>query len=399
MNVRKPVDYGTMYRELAAILARNLPQMDEIYAIGKAISQRPEKGAAVAAAEFLQANFPDRTGFSPRNVRRMRDFYRTYENDKPLLRLAMKIGWTLNVIIMEAELARDERKWYLEQALCRGWSKTQLLKAIHSGADSMKYLEQFDSSEKQVNQVAVENPVFIVEVMRDIHTNDDFFEKILGKQQRIKLRRSLLLCIHSECGLDIDLPVSIIDNKVDLLLRIGALCSVGYNTDIDRVAAPQKLVVDQVFHDMTGIILPVIQPCVAKTDVRIVVLVRIVKIGLALDIIALCYGNQKRVDNVLYIVGNKCGIDLLVFHAGDGVCNVRWIRQGADLRGKEIENVIQNILALDTVPFNNILYIQFRVERGQIILFILIILHGKQARHTAVQHISVQRFLLIPANK
>ena len=68
MNVRKPVDYGTMYRELAAILARNLPQMDEIYAIGKVISQRPEKGAAVAAAEFLQANFPDRTGFSPCNV-------------------------------------------------------------------------------------------------------------------------------------------------------------------------------------------------------------------------------------------------------------------------------------------------------------------------------------------
>lgn len=399
MNVRKPVDYGTMYRELAAILARNLPQMDEIYAIGKAISQRPEKGAAVAAAEFLQANFPDRTGFSPRNVRRMRDFYRTYENDKPLLRLAMKIGWTLNVIIMEAELARDERKWYLEQALCRGWSKTQLLKAIHSGADSMKYLEQFDSSEKQVNQVAVENPVFIVEVMRDIHTNDDFFEKILGKQQRIKLRRSLLLCIHSECGLNIDFPVSIIDHKVDLLLRIGALCSVGYNTDIDRVAAPQKLVVDQVFHDMTGIILPIIQPRIAKTDVRIVVLVRIVKIGLALDIIALCYGNQKRIDNVLHIVGNKRGIDLLVFHTGNGVCDVRWVRQGTDLRGKEIENIIQNIFTLDAISLNNIFYIQLRVERGQIILFILIILHGKQARHTAVQHISVQRFLLIPANK
>ena len=86
MNVRKPVDYGTMYRELAAILTQNPPQMDEVYAIGKAISQRPEKGAAVAAAEFLQANFPDRTGFSPRNVRRMRDFYKTYKNDQKLLR-------------------------------------------------------------------------------------------------------------------------------------------------------------------------------------------------------------------------------------------------------------------------------------------------------------------------
>ena len=59
MNVRKPANYGTMYRELTAILAQNLPQMDEIHAIGKVVSCRPEKGAAVAAAEFLQANFPD----------------------------------------------------------------------------------------------------------------------------------------------------------------------------------------------------------------------------------------------------------------------------------------------------------------------------------------------------
>ena len=390
MNVKKAADYSVMYRKLTEILARNLSQMDEIYAIGKAVSHRPEKGAAVAAAEFLQTNLPDRTGFSPRNVRRMRDFYKVYENDKLLLRLAMKIGWTLNVVIVEAVLARDERKWYLEQALCRGWSKTQLLNAIRSGIDSTEHLEQFDSPEKQVDQVAVENPAFIVEVMRNVHPNNDLFEKILGEKQRIKLRRSLLLRVHPECRLNIDFPVSIIDHKVDLLLRIGTLCSIGYNADIDRVAAPQKLVVDQVFHDMTGIILSVIQPCIAKTDVRIVVLVRIVKIGLALDIIALCYGNQKRVNNILHIVRNKRGIDLLVFHAGDSVCDVRWIRQGADLRGKEIENVIQNILTLDAISLNNIFYIQLRVERGQIILFILIILHGKQARHTAVQHISVQ---------
>ena len=86
MNVRKSVDYSTMYWELTTILAQNLPQMDEIYAIGKAISRRAEKGAAVAAAEFLRANFPDRTGFSPRNVRQIRDFDKTYENDQKLLR-------------------------------------------------------------------------------------------------------------------------------------------------------------------------------------------------------------------------------------------------------------------------------------------------------------------------
>ena len=107
MNVRKPADYGTIYRKLTAIL----PQMDEVYAIGKVISQRPEKGTAVAAAEFLQTNFPDRAVFSPRNVRRMRDFYRTYENDQTLLQLALKIGWTLNAVIMEADLTTTHEKF------------------------------------------------------------------------------------------------------------------------------------------------------------------------------------------------------------------------------------------------------------------------------------------------
>ena len=141
MNVRKPVDYATMYRELVATLAQNFPQMNEVYAIGKAISQRPEKGAAVAAAEFMQANFPDHTGFSPRNVRRMRDFYRTYENDQTLLRLAMKIGWTMNVVIMEADLTRDARKWYLEQARAQQWSKVLLLEKLASEAHLEKTLD------------------------------------------------------------------------------------------------------------------------------------------------------------------------------------------------------------------------------------------------------------------
>ena len=141
MNVRKPVDYGTMYRELTAILAQNLTQMDEIHAIGKVISQRPEKGAAVAAAEFLQANFHDRTGFSPRNVRRMRDFYKTYKNDQTLLRLAMKIGWTLNVVIMEAGLTIEARHWYLRKTNAGGLSKAELLRMIESAAHLEKALD------------------------------------------------------------------------------------------------------------------------------------------------------------------------------------------------------------------------------------------------------------------
>ena len=53
---------------------------------------------------------------------------------------------------------------------------------------------------------------------------------------------------------------------------------------------------------MTGIILAVIHPCIPKPDICIVVLVRILKVGLSLDIIPLCHRNEERVDNILHII-------------------------------------------------------------------------------------------------
>ena len=53
----------------------------------------------------------------------------------------MKIGWTLNVIIMEAELTRDVRKWYLEQAREQRWSKAVLLEKLASAAHLEKPLD------------------------------------------------------------------------------------------------------------------------------------------------------------------------------------------------------------------------------------------------------------------
>ena len=66
------------------------------------VSGRVEKGAAVAASEYLQAAYPAAEGFSPRNVRRMRDFYRMYGDTPELLAEAMRLNWTQNVVIMEA---------------------------------------------------------------------------------------------------------------------------------------------------------------------------------------------------------------------------------------------------------------------------------------------------------
>lgn len=81
MNIRKNIDYTEMYTALDfAMEAAGKQQMELYCEIGKAVSQRTEKGAAVAAAEYLAKKYPDVQGFSPRNLRRMRDFYRTYKS-------------------------------------------------------------------------------------------------------------------------------------------------------------------------------------------------------------------------------------------------------------------------------------------------------------------------------
>lgn len=134
MNIRKNIDYSEMYEALDMLMTQRHPQMKLYCEIGKAVCQRTEKGAAVMASEYLNKKYPDMKGFSPRNLRRMRDFYRIYENHPALLSLAMQIGWIQNVVIMEAELTMELRGWYLKAAKQFDWSKMELIENIKNEA-------------------------------------------------------------------------------------------------------------------------------------------------------------------------------------------------------------------------------------------------------------------------
>lgn len=137
MNIRKAVDYSTMFATLESVMKAYLPQMELYCEIGKAVCAHSEKGAAVAAAEFIKEQYPDMTGFSPRNVRRMRDFWQLYSGMPELLGEALRLNWTQNVVIMEAKLTAEERRWYIRQAAAKNLSKSVLLRIIE---DSV-YLE------------------------------------------------------------------------------------------------------------------------------------------------------------------------------------------------------------------------------------------------------------------
>ena len=134
MNIRKPTDYSTLFVELDTLMAAQLPQMELYREIGRVVSRRSEKGAAVAASEYLQAAYPAAEGFSPRNLRRMRAFYAAYEESPEIMRLAMYLGWTRNVVILERCGSNEERTWYIRAVLHFGWKKAKLLAAIESQA-------------------------------------------------------------------------------------------------------------------------------------------------------------------------------------------------------------------------------------------------------------------------
>ena len=156
MNICKPTDYSTLFSELDELMAAQIPQMELYCEIGRLVSGRAEKSAAVAASEYLQAAYPAAKGLSPRNLRRMRAFYAAYEGSPEITRQAMNLGWTQNVAILERCNSNEERAWYIQAALRFGWKKAKLLEAIESQAWLHSSLDEQALScyteEKEVSQ-------------------------------------------------------------------------------------------------------------------------------------------------------------------------------------------------------------------------------------------------------
>lgn len=143
MNIRKNIDYSEMFESLDKLIAQELPQMVMYCEIRKAVSRSTEKGAAVAA-EYLSQQNPDVQGFSPRNLCRMRFFYHIYEDHPSVLVAAMQVGWTPNVVIMEADLSMGLREWYLKATSQFGWSKLEFIEKIATDAHEMIILAIYE---------------------------------------------------------------------------------------------------------------------------------------------------------------------------------------------------------------------------------------------------------------
>jgi predicted nuclease of restriction endonuclease-like (RecB) superfamily len=125
------------------------------YSVGKDLqefcaSRRWGESTIERLARDLQSAFPGVDGFSSRNLRRMRSFYRAYPLDKTAQAIwpravaklelvkwppaVAKLTWAQNIILLEKCKEPVVRQWYANAALEYGWSRSILALQIESGA-------------------------------------------------------------------------------------------------------------------------------------------------------------------------------------------------------------------------------------------------------------------------
>lgn len=121
---------------LSAAVAVNQELTTLYWSIGRDIGERERAqgwGAKVIArlAADLAAAFPEMSGFSPRNLRYMRDFAAAYPDAAFVQQVAAKLPWGHHIVLLGSR-ADEERRFYIGQAIEQGWSRAILVHQIEA---------------------------------------------------------------------------------------------------------------------------------------------------------------------------------------------------------------------------------------------------------------------------
>lgn len=106
----------------------NMELIKLYFRIGKIVSENAKYGNKFIEnfSNSLRLEFPETTGFSTRNLARMKNFYEKYKDLSILPPAVAKLPWTHNCILLEKIKDDNVRNWYAEKCLENGWAKTVL---------------------------------------------------------------------------------------------------------------------------------------------------------------------------------------------------------------------------------------------------------------------------------
>lgn len=92
------------------------------FRLGKIVSENAKYGNNFIKdfSIALKLEFPDSTGFSTRNLSRMKKFYEEYKDLSNLPPAVAKLPWTHNCILLEKVKDDNIRNWYAEKCIENG---------------------------------------------------------------------------------------------------------------------------------------------------------------------------------------------------------------------------------------------------------------------------------------
>ena len=169
------------------------------FRIGKIISENQKYGSNFinTLSTSLKIDFPNVTGFSPRNLARMRKFYETYKDIQNLPMTLAKLPWTHNIILIEKISDPIKRNWYAKRCIENGWSKIILdyqidLKLYERQADNTKKMSNFDNNLPEVQGKLASDLIKDPYIFELSGLKEKAKENIIGKAMVEKIKNVLL---------------------------------------------------------------------------------------------------------------------------------------------------------------------------------------------------------------
>jgi len=155
--------------QVRAALAVNRDLVLLYWSLGRDILARQKErgwGSKVIdrLATDLHREFPEMTGFSPRNLKYMRAFAEAWPDQSIVQQLVAQIPWGHNVRILDYLKDTSAREWYVRASIQNGWSRNVLVHQIESGLyhrqgkAAMNFTRTLPSPQSELAQQVVKDP-------------------------------------------------------------------------------------------------------------------------------------------------------------------------------------------------------------------------------------------------
>lgn len=207
----------------------NMELIKLYFRLGKIISENAKYGNRFIEdfSVALKLEFPNTTGFSARNLSRMKKFYDEYKDLSNLPTTLAKLPWSHNNLLLDKVKNINVREWYAEKCFENGWSHSVLDHQI-----DLKLYERQAIAEKLTN---FENklPVMQSELAREV-IKDPFVFELEG--------------INKE-SMEKDVENAMMERIKNILLELGkGFCFVGNQYKIST--ENQDYYIDMLFYHL-----------------------------------------------------------------------------------------------------------------------------------------------------